>query len=90
MVQGYNTKKPTKNQFKYDLVKDYENTLKENFIKNMVVGAETISNIYLKKIEEGCSIEELKDFIEKFTLNKEYIEKIITKKEGEENEVEGV
>lgn len=90
MVQGQNTKKPTKNQFKYDLVKDYENTLKENFIKNMVVGAETISNIYLKKIEEGCSIEELKDFIEKFTLNKEYIEKIITKKGDEENEVEGV
>ena len=86
MVQGHNTK----NQFKYDLVKDYENTLKENFIKNMVVGAETISNIYLKKIEEGCSIEELKDFIEKFTLNKEYIEKIITKKGDEENEVEGV
>lgn len=56
----------------------------------MVVGAETISNIYLKKIEEGCSIEELKDFIEKFTLNKEYIEKIITKKGDEENEVEGV
>lgn len=90
MVQGHNTKKPTKNQFKYDLIKDYESTLKENFIKNMVVGAETISNVYLKKIEEGCSIEELKDFIEKFTLNKEYIEKIITKKGGEENEVEGV
>ena len=40
-----------------------DNTLKQNYIKNMVQGFEIASNMYLSYIEDGHNLEELKSFI---------------------------
>ena len=47
-----------------------------------MIGFETASQMYLDKINSGCTIEELKDFIEKNLKNKEVIEKVTR---GEKN-----
>ena len=75
-MQSHNKKKPTKKQAMANIVNHYENSLKENFIKNMVIGFETASQLYLDKINEGCTIEELKIFIESNIKNKNIIEKV--------------
>ena len=75
-MQSHNKKKPTKKQAMANIVNHYENSLKENFIKNIVIGFETASQLYLDKINEGCNIEELKIFIESNIKNKNIIEKV--------------
>ena len=75
-MQSHNKKKPTKKQTMTNIVNHYENSLKENFIKNIVIGFETASQLYLDKINEGCTIEELKIFIESNIKNKNIIEKV--------------
>ena len=75
-IQSHNKKKPTKKQAMANIVNHYESSLKENFIKNIVVGFETASQLYLDKINEGCTIEELKIFIESNIKNKNIIEKV--------------
>ena len=75
-MQSHNKKKPTKKQAMTNIVNHYENSLKENFIKNIVIGFETASQLYLDKINEGCTIEELKIFIESNIKNKDIIEKV--------------
>ena len=79
-TQSRNKKKPTKKQIMDNLVNHYENSLKENFIKNMVIGFETASQMYLDKIESGCTLEELKEFIEKSIKNKDTIVDVATRK----------
>ena len=78
--QSHNKKKPTKKQTMEKLVNHYENSLKENFIKNMVMGFEVASQMYLDKIENGCTIDELKEFIKKNIENKSIIESVATRK----------
>ena len=75
-TQSKQPKKPTKKQAMTNIVNHYENSLKENFIKNIVIGFETASQLYLDKINEGCTIEELKIFIESNIKNKNIIEKV--------------
>ena len=75
-MQSHNKKKPTKKQAMTNIVNHYESSLKENFIKNIVIGFETASQLYLDKINEGCTIEELKIFIESNIKNKNIIEKV--------------
>ena len=75
-MQSHNKKKPTKKQAMANIVNHYESSLKENFIKNIVIGFETASQLYLDKINEGCTIEELKIFIESNIKNKNIIEKV--------------
>ena len=70
------SKKPTKKQAMTNIINHYENSLKENFIKNIVIGFETASQLYLDKINEGSTIEELKIFIESNIKNKNVIEKV--------------
>ena len=60
-TQSRNKKKPTKKQIQQNIVNHYENSLKENFIKNMVMGFEVASQMYLDKIESGCTLDELKE-----------------------------
>lgn len=79
------SKKPTKKQAMTNIVNHYENSLKENFIKNIVIGFETASQLYLDKINEGSTIEELKIFIESNIKNKNVIEKVA---KGENKNVE--
>ena len=75
-MQSHNKKKPTKKQSMANIINHYENSLKENFIKNMVIGFETASQLYLDKINSGCTMEELKEFIESNLSNKDVIEKV--------------
>lgn len=84
-MQSKQSKKPTKKQAMANIVNHYESSLKENFIKNMVMGFETASQLYLDKINSGCTMEELKEFIER---NLEYKETIKTVAEGGTNNVE--
>lgn len=79
-MQSKQSKKLTKKQAMTNIVNHYENSLKENFIKNMVIGFETASQLYLDKIDEGCSIEELKEFIENNLKHKDIIEKVANSK----------
>lgn len=75
-IQSHNKKKPTKKQAMENIVNHYESSLKENFIKNIVVGFETASQLYLDKINSGCTMEELKEFIENNLKNKDVIEMV--------------
>ena len=75
-MQSHNKKKPTKKQAMVNIVNHYENSLKENFIKNIVIGFETASQLYLDKINSGCTMEELKEFIESNLRNKDAIEMV--------------
>lgn len=75
-MQSKQSKKPTKKQAMANIVNHYENSLKENFIKNMVICFETASQLYLDKINSGCTMEELKEFIKNNLKNKDVIEKV--------------
>ena len=79
-TQSHNKKKPTKKQIQQNIVNHYENSLKENFIKNMVMGFEVASQMYLDKIESGCTIDELKEFIKKNIENESIMESVATRK----------
>ena len=81
-MQSRNKKKPTKKQAMAKIVNDYEQSLKKDFIKNIMIGFETASQMYLEKINENCTMEELKNFIENNLKNKEVIEKVAR---GEKN-----
>ena len=84
-MQSQQSKKPTKKQAMANIVNHYESSLKENFIKNMVIGFETASQLYLDKINSGCTMEELKEFIVKNLQHKEMIKRVA---KGETNNVE--
>lgn len=75
-TQSKQSKKPTKKQAMANVVKHYESSLKENFIKNIVIGFETASQLYLNKINSGCTMEELKEFVESNLKYKDVIEKV--------------
>lgn len=75
-MQSKQSKKPTKKQAMANIVNHYESSLKENFIKNMVIGFETTSQLYLDKINSGCTMKELKEFIENNLKNKDVIENV--------------
>ena len=79
-IQSKQSKKPTKKQAMANIVNHYESSLKENFIKNMIMGFETASQLYLDKINSGCTMEELKEFIENNLKNKNIIEKVVNGK----------
>ena len=79
-IQSKQSKKPTKKQAMANIVNHYESSLKENFIKNIVIGFETASQLYLDKINSGCKMDELKEFIKKNIENKSVIEFVATRK----------
>ena len=46
----------------------------------MIMGFEVASQMYLDKIESGCTLDELKEFIKKNIENKPVIESVATRK----------
>lgn len=66
-------KKPTKKQLIENVGSTIDKTLKENFIKNMIMGRELVLNEILDKIKNGDSLETIKEYIEK-CLSKEGME----------------
>lgn len=77
ITKSHNKKKLTKKQAMENIINHYENSLKENYIKNIMIGFKTASQMYLDKVNDGCTMEELKDFIKKNVTNKEILEKIV-------------
>jgi hypothetical protein len=63
-----------------NIIDTYNRTLKNNLVKNLVkninIGFITASQLYLDKINNGCTLEELKEFIELNLKNKDLIEKV--------------
>ena len=58
-----------------NIIDTYNRTLK-NIVKNINIGFITASQLYLDKINNGCTLEELKKFIELNLKNKDLIEKV--------------
>lgn len=58
-----------------NIIDTYNRTLK-NIVKNINIGFITASQLYLDKINNGCTLEELKEFIELNLKNKDLIEKV--------------
>lgn len=81
-MQSRNKKKITKKQAMENIINHYETSLKKDFIKNIMIGFETASQMYLDKINGNCTMEELKSFIENNLNNKEVIKKVAR---GEKN-----
>lgn len=81
-MQNRNKKKITKKQAMENIINHYEISLKKDFIKNIMIGFETASQMYLDKINGNCTMEELKSFIENNLNNKEVIKKVAR---GEKN-----
>lgn len=63
-----------------ELAENYKNEIRQSFIKNIMIGFESTSGMYLNKINEGCSLEELKEFILLCNNNNDKITEIISKK----------
>ena len=59
-----------------NIIDTYNRTLKNNLVKNINIGFITASQLYLDKINNGCTLEELKKFIELKLKNKDLIEKV--------------
>ena len=81
-LQSRNKKKLTKKQAMTNIISHYEESLKKDLIKNIMIGFETASQMYLDKINENCTMEELKNFIENNLKNKKVIENVA---KGEKN-----
>lgn len=59
-----------------NIIDIYNRTLKNNLVKNINIGFITASQLYLDKINNGYTLEELKEFIELNLKNKDLIEKV--------------
>lgn len=73
MLESNKKKKPTKKQAIENFEKEYQRLLRESFITNMIKGFTIASNMYLEKINSGCTMEELKEFINKNINNEELL-----------------
>lgn len=64
--------KKNKNEEVANNIATYINeTLKKNFIKNLIQGSNIAYELILEKINKGCTIEELKEFLEKIIKHNE-------------------
>lgn len=52
-------------EFESEIVRAYKNGLKDNYIKSLVQGVEVATQMYLDRIKDGCTMEELKSFMER-------------------------
>ena len=75
-TQSRKPKKPTKKQMIEQIPKVMEQDLKKNFIKNLVQGFEISNQMILDKINNGATLEEVKNFVELNLKNKDVVEKV--------------
>ena len=47
------------------VISTYQKGLKNNYIKSLVQGFEVATQMYIDKLNSGCTIEELKEFMTK-------------------------
>ena len=75
-MEDRKAKKPTKKQLLEQIPIVMEQELKSNYIKNMVMGFELGQQMILDYINNGHTIEEVKDFVTK-NLVKENSQKVV-------------
>ena len=75
-TQSRKPKKPTKKQIIEQIPKVMESDLKKNFIKNIIIGFESCNQMILDKINNGATLEEVKNFVEMNLKNKDVVEKV--------------
>jgi urease gamma subunit len=80
-TQSRKPKKPTKKQMIEQIPKVVESDLKKNFVKNLVQGFEISNQMILDKINNGATLEEVKNFVELNLKNKDVVEKVANGKE---------
>ena len=83
VTQSRKPKKPTKKQMIEQIPKVVESDLKKNFIKNIIIGFESCNQMILDKINNGATLEEIKNFVEMNLKNKDVVEKVANGKENE-------
>ena len=47
------------------VISTYQKGLKDNYIKSLVQGFEVATQMYIDKLNSGCTMEELKEFMTK-------------------------
>lgn len=80
-------KRVTKKDRQKALLGHYENTLKNNFIKNMSLGFHTCNKLILEKINNGASLEEIRQFCELNEKNEDTITDIMANNNEEVGEL---
>ena len=55
----------TKQEAMDKVISTYKKGLKDNYIKSLVQGFEVATQMYIDKLNRGCTMEELKEFMEK-------------------------
>ena len=66
-------------EFESKIVGEYKKGLKDNYIKALVQGMEVATQMYLDRIKDGCTMEELKSFMQKNLdkKNLKLVEKVV-------------
>lgn len=75
-IESHKTKKLTKKQIIKQIPKVVEQDLQKNFIKNIMIGFETANQMILDKINNGASLDEIKELVELNLKNKNLIGKV--------------
>lgn len=67
-----------------NIVKHFDKTLRENFIKNIIVGFESANQMILDYAKaEGRTVEDIIEFCNKNLKNKDLVEKVALKERKE-------
>lgn len=79
-MEDHKAKKPTKKQAVQNIKDNVENTLKENFVKNMILGSDVAYRTIIEYINKGHSVEDVKAFCQMNIEHKDAMEKVTTNK----------
>ncbi len=79
-MEGRKKKKPTKKEAQDLIVETFKNNIKNAHINGIVQGGEIIATIVLEDINNGKSLEEIKNFCALLLHNKETMKNMIKDK----------
>ena len=79
-MEDHKAKKPTKKQAIQNVKDNVESTLKENFVKNMILGSDVAYRTIIEYINKGHSVEVVKAFCQMNIEHKDAMEKVTTNK----------
>lgn len=82
MLESHKRKLPTKKQAKNMIIETFKQELKKNHIKGLIEGGEIISKTILDYINNGKSIDEIKNFCISILHSGDTINNNIEKKEN--------
>ncbi len=87
-MEGHKSKKPTKKQaveiFGKNIADHTDGILKGNFILNLIQGSDIAYHTIVDYINDGHTLEEVKNFCQMNIDNRKVMEEVATKKEKDE------